>query len=1061
MLVLLCIASVHAQTSKISGKVTEAATGEPITGASVFIQGTTVGTTTNIEGEFTLDVPANAKTLTVSYIGMATATVEIGRQRTFNVQLKESVSELDEVMVVAYGTTTRASFTGSAAKINASTIENRPITNVAQALSGTTAGVQVGNNTGQPGTGPDIRIRGISSINSANDPLWVVDGSPYENAVSSINPDDIESLTILKDAASSALYGARAAAGVIIITTKSGKKGQPRLNLKYSQSFEKVGMEFYDLVNAQDYYELTWEKVRNTYYYPAIDNPNNATIQKTAVPYDIANQLASGIISQYVTPDGKTNIYKSVYEELKYNPFNVANNAIVGVDGKLNPNASFMWADDMDWMNGVRQLGLRSETNVSYSGSNDKTDYYASLGYLNERGYMKGSSFDRVSARINLNTQITSWLKTGLNLQTNISEGMTPAGTDPYYYPLYMAPIYPIHIHDFETGEYVLDFAGNKQYDFGGDRAFNSNHNVIAEIPEYQNTYTRNLVAAKPYVTINFFDGLSLNVNYSLDLNTYYSVDYTPKLEGTATSGELSKNTSKTKTWNFNQLLKYVKTFKKHNVDLLAGHEAFSTNYFYMDGRKRDEIAHGIIEFGNYSTLNDLSSYTTDYRTEGYILRANYDYDGKYMASFSYRRDASSKFHKDTRWDGFWSAGLGWRIDKEKFVNLPFLDLLKLRASYGEVGNDSGIGRYAWQSLYSLNPNAGAAGFAATSLGNRDLKWETNINYDVAIEFGLFDRISGSVEYFNKESNDMLYSMPLNPSSGFSTYPINAFSMYNRGFEVELGAWVLKNRKALSWEIRGNISHYKNKVTDMPVAPYRNDSKQIEIGHSVYEFNLRHFMGVNPDDGLSMYTPSPDLTEEAYNALPSLPVEGGDSIKYTNNVSQAGYFWTGAVAIPKVYGGISTTLSWKDMLSLTIRTSYQFGGKTFDSRYRLLMTPATFGRAYHKDILNRWQNPGDITDVPRMDGTSSVLDNQEGGYSDRWLVSNDYFELSSVNINYNLPKSVCKLLNFEKVSVYATGEMLYRYTARKGLNVRYNFQGTTGDGYLPATVYTLGLNVSF
>lgn len=1041
LLMILCLlvaAAVSAQTRTLTGKVTDVANNEPIIGATVFIKGTTTSTITDIDGNFSLNIPVDAETLTVSFIGMETQDVEIAGRQTVAVQLAETVRKLDEVIVVAYGTASKSSYTGSATKITAEAIELRPITHITQALNGAVAGVQVGNNSGQPGTGPSLRIRGISSINDANDPLYVVDGAPYENALSSINPDDIESITILKDASSTALYGSRAAAGVVIITTKKGQKGKPTFNIKATQSFSKVGMEFYDLVNSDDYYVLTWEKLRNQY----------GISQANPRPMDEAAKLASGT----QTASG----YTSVYDMLKYNPYNVANNNIVLEDGTFNPNAQFMWADDMDWMDGVQQLGLRSEAAINYSGANDKTDYYVSASYLEERGYMKGSQFNRISARANVNSQLTKWLKTGLNINGNISDGMEPSGTDPYYYPLYMAPIYPIHIHDSQTGEYELDLAGNKQYDFGGGRAFNTNHNIVAEISEYQNKYRRSLLSAKPYVTITFLKDFSFTTNYSVDLNTYYGTDYTPKLEGTATSGELSKSTSQRLTWNFNQLLQWRKSFDAHDIDILVGHEAFSTNFFEMSGRKRNEITHGIVELDNYSELNDLGSHTSDYRTEGYIARANYIYRNKYIVSLSYRQDASSKFYKDTRWSGFWSAGLAWRLEKEKFLKgLKFIDFLKLRLSYGQVGNDSGIGYYAWQSLYTMYSNAGVPGFAATSLGNRNLQWETNINSDVALEFGLFDRISGTFEFFNKESDNMLYSKPLNPSSGFSSIQENAFSMRNRGFEVELAADILKNFNGFSWEIQGNATHYKNVVTDMPVEPYRNDSKRIEVGHSIYEFNLRHFMGVHPQTGLSMYTPDPTLSEEV---LENLDTYNGE--KYTYDVDQAGYFWCNAVSIPKVFGGISTTVSWKNMLSLTIRSSYQFGGKTFDSRYRLLMTPESYGRAFHTDILRRWQQPGDITDVPRMDGTSSVIDDQQGGYSDRWLVSNDYFELSSVTLNFNVPQPVCRYLNVQKISLYGTGELLYRYTKRKGLNVRYNYNGTVSDSYLPATTYTLGINIT-
>jgi TonB-linked SusC/RagA family outer membrane protein len=1054
-LCLFFVALVQAQTKKITGKVTAATDNEPIVGASVYVKGNAgIGAATNIEGKFNLDVPSNAKTLVVAYLGMKTEEVEIGDKSSLNIILSEEANALDEVLVVAYGTATRASFTGSAVKIGASEMELRPITNITQAFSGQVAGVQVGNNSGSPGSAPSLRIRGISSINGSNDPLYVVDGVPYENALSSINPEDVESFTILKDAASAALYGSRAAAGVVMITTKKGEKGKPRVNIKASQSVSKVGMDFYDTVGAEDFYVLNWEKLRNQY----------GMSQPTPVPMDVAAQLASGIINQY-TMNGKTATYRSVYDELAYNPFNVANNDIVRVDGTINPDAKMKWADDLNWMDGVRQTGLRSESSITYSGANEKTDYFVSVGYLNDRGYMKSSYFNRSSVRSNVNTQIASWFKTGLNLSGNISDGMTPAGNSPYYYPLYIGPIYPIHLHDAVTGDYILDVAGNKRYDyglaesFGLSRPIDAAHNTIPELLATQDKYRRSLVSAKTYAELKFLKDFTLTVNYKVDLNTYYGTGYTPVLEGTATPGALSKSTSQRLTWNFNQLLEYHKTIaKNHNINLMAGHEAFSTSIFEMSGDKRTQVMEGIAELSNYSELTGLTSYTSDYHTESYIARANYDYAGKYLASFSYRADGSSKFYKDTRWGSFYSAGLAWRIEKEEFMKgLDFIDLLKLRGSYGQIGNDGGIGYFAWQSLYSMYPNAGTPGYAATSLGNRNLQWETNINADAALEFGFFNRFTGTIEFFHKQSDNMLYPMPLQPSSGFTTRDENAFSMRNQGVEVDLAFDVIKNRSGFNWKIRANATSYKNKVIDMPVEPYRNGTKRIETGHSIYDFYLRHVIGVNPADGLIMYTPDPTLAPEVLEKLPTLE----DGTVYTNDYQQAGYFWVGKNATPKVFGGISTDLTYKD-LTLSVRTTYQLGGYTYDSNYQTLMSwSSSYGRTFHTDILRRWQKPGDITNIPRMDGTDAVATNQAASNSDRWLISNNYFELSSVSVNYNLPKNWVKPLGLQKVSVYGNSELLYRYTKRKGLNVRYAYNGTVSDGYLPATVYTVGINVAF
>ncbi|MDR0700589.1 MAG: TonB-dependent receptor [Tannerella sp.] len=1056
-LCFLFAATSFAQTRTVTGNVTDALSNEPIVGASIFVKGTSAGTTTDIDGNFSLNIPENTKTLTISYIGMQTQEIEISGKQSINIRLSEATTDLDEVIVVAYGSTTRASYTGSAVKISGKEMELRPISNITQAFSGAVAGVQVGNNSGSPGTAPSLRIRGISSINGSNDPLYVVDGVPYENALSSINPEDVESFTILKDASSSALYGSRAAAGVVMITTKKGAKGKPRVSIKVNQSFAKVGMDFYDTVSPEEFYVLNWEKLRNQY--------GMSQTSPAPVPMNIAAQLASGIIDSY-TVDGKTTSYKSVYDELTYNPFNVSNEEIVLTDGTINPNAKLKWADDLDWMNGVRQLGVRSEYTINYSGANDKTDYYVSAAYLNDQGYMKSSYFNRSSVRTNVNSQLTSWFKTGLNINGNISEGLSPSGNSPYYYPLYIGPIYPIHLHDAVTGEYILDIGGNKIYDFGGGgdyglmkRPIDASHNTIAELLASQDSYRRSLLSAKTYAEFKFLTDFTFTINYKVDLNTYYGTDYTPVLEGTATPGALAKSTSQRLTWNFNQLLEYRKKIAEHhNIDIMGGHEAFSTTIFEMAGDKRVQVMEGIPELSNYAELTGLSSYTSPYNTESYIGRVNYNFDEKYLASFSYRADGSSKFYKDSRWGAFWSAGLAWQVQKESFMkNIEFIDMLKLRSSYGQIGNDGGIGYFAWQSLYSMYPNAGAPGYAATSLGNRNLQWETNINADVALEFGVFNRITGTVEFFQKQSDNMLYPMPLQPSSGFTERDENAFSMRNRGVEVDLTADILKNKDGFSWKIRANATHYKNKVIDMPVEPYRNGTKRIEKGYSIYDYYLRHFIGVDPKTGLTMYTPDPTLDIAILEALPKLD----DDTRYTTDDAQAGYFWVGKNAAPKVFGGISTDMTYKD-LTLSIRMSYQFGGWTYDSNYKTLMTwSSSYGRTFHKDILGRWQKEGDITNIPRLDGTDAVATDQAADNTDRWLVSNDYFELTAISLNYNLPKNITNFLNIQKASIYGNGELLYRYTKRKGLNVRYAYNGTVDDGYLPATIYTIGVNVLF
>ncbi|MGL5273766.1 MAG: SusC/RagA family TonB-linked outer membrane protein, partial [Phocaeicola sp.] len=675
-LLCMCIGVAIAQVSKVTGVVISAEDNEPIIGASVLIKGTTLGTITDVEGGYSINnIPSDAKTLVISYVGMRTQEVDIkaGNQRI----VLESDSELiDEVVVVAYGTAKKSSFTGSASTVGAQTIEKRALTNVTAALEGNASGVQVTAATGQPGESASVRIRGFGSVNASNSPLYVVDGTVYNGNIGDINPADIESMTVLKDASSTSLYGSSAGNGVILITTKKGKgSGGTGVSLTINQGFSGRAYEDYARVNVYQYYPLQWQMRKNSYI----------TAGKTAQE---AATLASNEIAGV----------------LKYNPFvGIADTDIVGTNGTLNANANALkWGEDLDWEDAAYRTGHRQEYNLSYNTKTDKSDTYASIGYLNDKGYMIQTDFERYSGRLNYNIYPTKWFKTGLNLgatRTVSNYSTSDSSNSSSYSNLTrfvrtMAPIYPVHKHDLTTGAY-LDANGNPTtnpseyvYDYESTRLSNNGRDGIAETVFNQRELTRNNQTANTYLTITPIEGLSATVNYSINNIDYRRKVYENPLvgDGTAGPGRLNQMSTRTTTQTLNQLITYQKSLGKHNLDLLVGHENYSYKYEYLYGMKTGETISGMYEFGNFVNISSLTSYTDEYRKEGYFGRANYDYDNKYYASISYRHDGSSRFAKENRWGDFWSFGASWRISQEDFMKeVTWVDNLKLRASYGET----------------------------------------------------------------------------------------------------------------------------------------------------------------------------------------------------------------------------------------------------------------------------------------------------------------------------------------------------------------------------------------
>lgn len=1006
----------------IKGKVVDEK-GLPLPGANINVKGkSSIGTSTDNQGEFTLKNAAEGDILIISFLGYQSKEVKASANLG-TIVLEQSDRSLEEIVVQAYGTTKKRALTNAVSTISAKEIENRQISNITTALVGAAPGIQTTTGSGQPGAGPSIRIRGFGSINGGVDPLYVVDGAPFEGALNNLNPDDIESISILKDASATALYGSRASNGIVLITTKKGKKGAGILTAKVTQGINSRGLSDYETVNAYQYYPLLWESMRNSL---VLGGSSLAAANTQA-----SNEIAAA---------------------LGYNPFNVPNNQIVLENGQINPNAQLLYPDDLDWKEAIRKNGLRSEYNLNYRGGSDKNDFFASLGYLKDEGYSVLTDFNRFNGRVNLNSQIKNWLKTGMNLygtfqKTRIGNEASGIWENPFYVDMLFAPIYPVYKHNAD-GSFLLDGLGNKIFDDGFNRPIAPGRNVLAETTYNDNFTERSLFSGRTYVEIAFLKDFKLTNNFSLDLNNYrFNVFDSPIIgDGLTTGGRTNRTLSTTRTININQLLNYKKAINKHNIDVLLGHEAYQRRYDYSYGSASGQIVSGSTELRNFNTILSLSSYQDNYTLESYFGRAEYNYDNKYFFSTSYRRDGSSRFKADSRWGNFWSVGAGWTISNEKFFDVKPISNLKLRASYGLVGSDDLGGYYLYQTFYDTGYKNGNEPGVKQSLvlGNDELMWETNKNMDIALEFGLFkNRVSGTIELFRRYTDNLLFTVPLAMSSGLNSQNQNFGSLENRGIEIQLEGTAIKS-KDFKWNVGINLTSFKNEISKLPYEEYIDGTKKYMVGRSRYDYWLRQWYGVDPDNGNDLYIANSPTVSGAKTLA--------DGTIVTPNGTEAKYDYSGQ-SIPDFYGSLNNTLSYKNF-TLDFRFIYQVGGVSLDNDYQSLMYNGTYGRNLHVDALNAWKNPGQETNVPQRRVATTMYD------STRWLTDASYLYLRSASLSYNLPKSLTKTLNIGDGKIYLTGENMFMLSKRKGFDPSQAYNGNTSYTYAPTRVVSIGINLT-
>ena len=964
------------------------------------------------------------------------------------VVLRTNSEMLDEVMVVAFGTAKKSAFTGSATVVDSEKLEQSQVTSVTNALAGAVPGVTLTSNNGAPGSTSSIKIRGFSSINAGNDPLIIIDGAPYSGDLSNLNPSDVESMTVLKDAASNALYGARGANGVVIITTKkANRKGDAVVTFDAKWGANTRALQHYDVItDPGQYYEMHYGAMKNYY------------------------MNVMGMSDQAAWKEANKNLFGS-NGGLGYNVYTVPQGQyLIGQNGKLNPNATlgnvvsykgeeYLLMPD-DWENIGTRTGLRQEYNFSVSAANDKSSFYVSLGYLGNEGITEGSDLKRLTARLKADYQAKPWMKIGGNMSyarfdSNSlgNNGSSSSTANIWAFTTQLAPIYPAYIRNAD-GSIKVDGNGFQMMDYGSGvnagmiRPWISDANPIMDNKLNTQNAEGNAMTGNGFIDITPLPGLKVTLNGTFNLDeTRFTYVYNPYYgQFDSTGGTVSKSHQRTYDYNLQQLISYTNSFGSNNFDILVGHEYYDYRLYYLGASKSNMFSQDNKELsGAVIDGQAASSYKERRNNEGYFGRLQYNYDERIFGSASVRRDASSRFAPDHRWGTFWSVGAAWLMNKESWFDLGWVQELKLKASLGSQGNDN-IGDYRYTDVFNIINSGGNIGTSFNSKGTEDITWETNTNFNVGAEFQLWNRLTGSVEYYMRKTSDMLFAFSVAPSLGYSSYYDNVGNMVNSGVEIDLGINIFNTRN-FTWDVNLNISTLKNRITMLDpdkknTTEYTAEGKGYQgytsgsffIGEdlSMFTWRLKEYAGVS-ENGESMWYKN--ILDENENII------GRET---TTDYSAADYYVTEETSIPKVYGGFGTTLKVYGV-DFGINFTYQLGGKQYDGTYAQFMSSptGTTGYNFHKDLLNSWTPENTGSDIPRF----QLHDQYSAASSTRFLTNASYLNIQNINVGYTLPASWTKKLAINSLRLYMSAENVFYWSKRKGFDPRQSYDTTTNATY--------------
>ena len=1068
--------------------------GEPVIGASIQAKGSTQGTISDYDGKFELSVPESVKTLVVSFVGMATQEVAVGKN--LKVVLLENTEVIQEVVVTGYGNVSKGGFAGSVETVKAEDIEKKNPSDITKALAGESAGVQVITSSGQPGTVASINIRGIGSISANSSPLYVVDGIPLDaGSISSIDPSDIASTTILKDATATSLYGSRGANGVIVITTKKGSSngddGKIEIDVKAGANMRLLPM--YDVIDSpEDYVVMAWQSLYNEQRYIKNRSEDQAI---SAANRNLFS--ASGIPAIYNLWDQPGNLLIS--------PLDAAGNVKPTFDNSVNRLAQFQNMDS--WYNTLFHNGLKLEATAKISGGNEKVNYYTSFGYLKDEGYYTASDFQRFNARANINYQAKKWLKGGMNIQYSYASINNPGqGSDAnngFAFINQIPPIYPVYVYDAATGQPRIDpKTGGKMYDYGdngndnigeeGGRPYSFGINPAGALEWDMQRVVRHQTVANAFLEFKLYEGLKFTINLGAQYLNNRINELTNKYYGNAAGlGRIGNAQYNYLAVTSNQLLEYNKTFGEHSIRLMAGHETTYFTYNYQYGYKKNIVLDQYPELSNAVSMDAVEGYARTSTLESALATVTYEYDSRYHITANYRADGSSKFAKGHRWGHFGSVGGAWSFTNEHFmegtVAADWLKNGKLRLSWGVLGNQD-IGDMMYIDQYAIENVNGSKGYVWSYKGNPELTWEHTSTIDLGLEFSIQKYLDVEFDYFYKKTDNMLFPRYVAPSLGYGGYYVNDAAMENQGIEFSLKAHAIDMRN-VKLDIRLNGGYYRNKMLLMPIDGYDENgnpermvmSGGMSQGHSTADWYMVHYEGVN-DEGQAMYTAYYDANKGGFGHNSADLIEDGETgdnyissvyeyqLRHPNaniqtasvtneEYTYAGENYIGKSWMPDLDGGFGLDLEAYGV-TLSVSCSYRIGGYGYDNMYALLMHSDKIGSMnWHQDIKNAWTESNTNTNIPRL---SNGADDYANAASDRFLTSNSYLSLNNINLGYKFPKKLIEKIKLNNLQVWVAADNLAIATSRRGYNPMMSMSGTNGyDDYSPLSTVMAGVKVQF
>ncbi len=1093
---------------QVSGVVVDAK-GEPVIGASIQAKGTTQGTISDYDGKFEMNVPESVKTLVVSFVGMATQEVPAGKN--IRVTLEENSEVIQEVVVTGYGNVSKGSYAGSAQAVKAEDIEKKSPSEISKALAGEVAGVQVINGSGQPGTNATIRIRGVGSLNGSSAPLYVVDGVTYDGDISSIDPGDIASTTILKDATATSLYGARGANGVIVITTKkgtSGDEGHIDVDVKYGGNMRLLPL--YDVITSpEEYVTLAWQSIYN-----AQRQVNNVASPKTAAD-NTDNILYSG---------GGLPVGYNLWNEEGSGKFLVNRNMIDGI-----PHPEFDYSNTRrpgyenleSWKKAIFRVGNKVDANVKIHGGSEKIKYFTSFGYLMDEGYYQASNFNRFTLRSNIDYEPKKWLKGNVNLaytyytMNNPDQNGDGAMNNGFYYVNAIPAIYPVYMRNSDGSIATDPRTGQPYYDYGNElqRSFGMGINPAGSLRLDKENQVQHEVDAKTSLEFKLYKGLKFTINAGLHYYNNLYTDLTNKYYGDAAGiGRILQQSSNLFTISAQEMLEYNGTFGDHTVRAMAGHENYLYLSNYVYGYKSYLASGTSLSLSDGIKMNATEGNSTRYALDAYFATAMYSYKERYTLTANYRADGSSRYAKGHRWGHFGSVGAAWTFTNEDFIESSdakdWLKDGKLRLSWGVLGNQINS-LYEYTNLYTIENLNDQIVFMEASKGNPDITWERSNIVDLGLELSIGKYLDMELDYFYKLTDNMLCPRAVAPSVGYSSIPTNDAKMVNQGFEFGFKVHAVDMRN-VKLDFMLNGAHYRNYMTQMPI-DYTDANGTIHRmtmngamseGHSLYDHYTLRYMGVNPEDGLSLFEAYYDSREGeymdrtadgvGYNYIPSLHQwileQKNAGVKnpeqylkttVTSDVSQATSQYVGKSYLPDLNGGIGFDLEVYGV-TLSATCSYQIGGYGYDNTYMMLMQNTQVGgHNWHVDARKAWTeyNTGHGTmnadgtvniaslnpnDIPRFSNGAGSLDSYTTASSTRFLTSNSFISLNNVQLGYNFPKKLIEKIKLQKLNLYVSANNLAIASARRGYNPMTSFTGSSDThAYSPLSTIMGGVKFTF